>query len=155
MLKIRLARTGKKHKPTYRIVVCEHTAPIKSNFVDIVGYYLPTQKPKVFEVDKDRITHWISKGAKPSDTVHNLLVDNKILTDKRDIRYSRVKDVKQKSPKVAEGDKAPEETDAPKSTVDETPLGNDEANTQAADAPTANEEAIESSDVPATDEKAV
>jgi small subunit ribosomal protein S16 len=95
MLRIRLTRTGKKHQPTYRIVVAEHTAPIKGKFVEILGYYLPTQKPKVFEVKKERVEYWMKNGATPSDTVHNLLVDAKILTDKREIRYSRIKPVEE------------------------------------------------------------
>lgn len=91
MLRIRLTRTGKKHQPTYRIVVAEHSAPIKGKFIDILGYYLPTRTPKVLEVDGDKVKHWISVGAQATDTVHNLLVGKGILTTKRNIKYSRVK----------------------------------------------------------------
>lgn len=98
MLRIRLTRTGKRHEPTYRIVVAEHSAPVKGKFLEIVGYYLPTRKPKVFEVKADRIQYWISQGALASDTVHNLLVDKKVLTEKRNIKYSRVKEEKETAP---------------------------------------------------------
>lgn len=91
MLRIRLTRTGKKHQPTYRIVVAEHSAPIKGKFVEIVGYYLPTRKPKVLEVNADRIQYWVGHGAVASDTVHNLLVDKGVLTQKRNIKYAKVK----------------------------------------------------------------
>ncbi len=90
MLRIRLTRTGKKHQPTYRIVVAEHTRPIKGKFVEILGYYIPTQKPKVLEVNTERAKYWISQGAQASDTVHNLLADKGVLTAKRSIRYARV-----------------------------------------------------------------
>lgn len=105
MLRIRLTRTGKKHQPTYRIVVAEHSAPIKGKFIDILGYYLPTRTPKVLEVDGDKVKHWISVGAEASDTVHNLLVGKGILTTKRNIKYSRVKvkeEPKAESPKPVE-----------------------------------------------------
>ncbi len=105
MLRIRLTRTGKKHQPTYRIVVAEHSAPIKGKFIDILGYYLPTRTPKVLEVDGDKVKHWISVGAQATDTVHNLLVTKGILTTKRNIKYSRVK-VKEE-PK-ADAPKSPE-----------------------------------------------
>ncbi len=91
MLRIRLTRTGKKHQPNYRIVVAEHSRPVKGKFIEIVGHYIPTQKPKVLEIKQERIQYWISKGAVPSDTVQNLLVDKGVLTQKRDIRYARVK----------------------------------------------------------------
>ncbi len=89
MLRLRLTRTGKKHAPTYRLVVCEHTAPIKGKFIENLGYYLPVQSGKPLVIKEDRVKYWLSKGARPSDTVCNLLVDQKILTDKRNIRYAK------------------------------------------------------------------
>ena len=74
----------------------------------------------MFEVKKERVEYWISVGAQPSDTVNNLLVDAKILTDKRDIKYSRekLKDekeaVKVEVPKVDN----PEVTDSATTTED-------------------------------------
>ncbi|GEM_PF-749257 len=91
MLRIRLARTGKRHQATYRVVVSEHTRPTTGKFVEILGYYIPTQNPKVLEIKKERVEYWLSKGAQASDTVHNLLVGKGVLTQKRDIRYARVK----------------------------------------------------------------
>lgn len=91
MLRIRLARVGKKHQPIYRVVVADHEKHATKKFVEILGQYNPTQKPKVFTVKKDRIEYWIKCGAQPSDTVNNLLVDAKILSLKRDIKYSREK----------------------------------------------------------------
>lgn len=73
MLKIRLSRTGKKKQPSFRVVVAEHSAPIKGRYIELLGYYIPSSDPKKLEIKKDRIEHWISKGAKPTDTVASLL----------------------------------------------------------------------------------
>ncbi len=123
MLRIRLTRTGKKHQPTYRIVVAEHSAPIKGKFIDIVGYYLPTRTPKILEVDGEKVKHWISKGAQASDTVHNLLVTKGVLTTKRNIKYSRIKT--KEDPKAEETKLAlvtPEVEKSIDESVNETPV---------------------------------
>ncbi len=73
MLRIRLTRTGKKSQPSYRIVVAEHTAPIKSKFVEVVGHYNLSVNPRELIVDQDRVKYWISVGAKPTDRVATLL----------------------------------------------------------------------------------
>lgn len=73
MLVIRLQRTGRENLPTYRLVVAEKARPVKGKYLEIVGHYLPTQDPVVFEHKDDRIQEWIGKGAIPSDTVARLL----------------------------------------------------------------------------------
>ena len=73
MLVIRLQRTGRENVPTYRLVVAEKARPVKGKFLEILGHYLPTQDPVVFEHKDERINHWISKGAIPSDTVARML----------------------------------------------------------------------------------
>lgn len=73
MLKIRLSRTGKKSQPSFRIVVQEHTSPIKGKFIETLGHYLPSVNPKEFKADLERVKYWISVGAQPSDTVAGLL----------------------------------------------------------------------------------
>lgn len=69
MLVLRLQRTGRKNDATYRVVVTEKSAPMKSGELEIIGHYLPSRKPSVFECDQERATYWIGKGALPSDTV--------------------------------------------------------------------------------------
>jgi small subunit ribosomal protein S16 len=71
MLKIRLSRHGKKKQPIYRIVVAEHTMPIKGKFIEILGFYNP--KSKEIGLKKEKIESWMKNGAKPSDTVAMLL----------------------------------------------------------------------------------
>ena len=77
MLKIRLQRVGKKKQPAYRFVVSESSRDMYGKHLEILGHYNPFSK--VIEVNKDRILHWISVGAKTSPTVHNLLVDQNVI----------------------------------------------------------------------------
>ena len=82
MLRIRLFRIGKKHQPSYKIVVVDRKrAPKGGRFVDIIGFLNPKTKEK--KVDAEKAKYWISKGAQPSDTVHNLLVKEKIIEAKK------------------------------------------------------------------------
>jgi len=93
MLKIRLQKTGKKNAPSYRIVLCEHTSPPQGKFIEILGHYNPRLKQKGFK--KERIEHWISKGAQASPTVHNLLINEKIIQGKK-VKAWRAKKKKEK-----------------------------------------------------------
>ena len=82
MLKIRMQRTGRINMPSYRIVVTEHTAsPQAGKYVERVGSYDPKSKQRV--LSEERIKYWMSVGAKPSDTVHNMLVSAGILNAKK------------------------------------------------------------------------
>lgn len=76
MLKIRLSRTGKKRQPSFRIVVQEHSSAVKGKAIEAIGHYRPALKPKEFKVEADRVKHWLSVGAQPSDTVASLLKRN-------------------------------------------------------------------------------
>ncbi len=76
MLVLRLQRTGRKNLATYRIVAAEKARPVKGKFIEIIGHYLPAQKSKEVKVDTDRATHWIGKGAIPSNTVARILSRN-------------------------------------------------------------------------------
>ena len=73
MLRIRLRRTGQKHQPSYRLVVADQNAPRDGDFVEIVGHYNPRTKPAKVQIDRERIDHWVGKGAQLSDTVRTLL----------------------------------------------------------------------------------
>ncbi len=82
MLKIRMQRTGRINSPSYRIVVVEHArSPKAGNIVEKVGTYNPKTKEK--KLDADRIKYWISVGAQPSATIHNMLVSLGILNAKK------------------------------------------------------------------------
>ena len=73
MLSIRMTRVGSKKKPYFRLVVSEARSAIQSDVIDNVGTYNPRSKPAKVEINKERIQHWLSKGAKPSDSVRTLL----------------------------------------------------------------------------------
>ncbi len=82
MLKIRLQRVGRINVPAYRIIVVEHTeGPKTGKFTDIVGTYNPRSKER--KLDEAKIKHWMSVGAQPSPTVHNMLVSAGILNAKK------------------------------------------------------------------------
>ena len=82
MLMIRMQRFGRKNDPTYRITVSEKTAGPKSGkYVERVGFYDPIRKQK--KINKERVEYWMSKGAKVSDTLHNLLVAEGIVEGKK------------------------------------------------------------------------
>lgn len=81
MLKIRLQRIGKRNAPSYRVVLVEHTTKPQGNYIELLGFYNPKSKQKTFK--KERIDYWIAKGAQASPTVHNLLVDEKIVKGKK------------------------------------------------------------------------
>ena len=73
MLRIRLARFGAKKKPTYRLVVIDRRKPRDSDCLEVVGHYNPVADPAVVSIKRDRVEHWIGRGAQPSDTVKRLL----------------------------------------------------------------------------------
>jgi len=78
VLTIRLSRIGKKKKPYYRVVVIERTRPRDGRVKEAVGTYDPLKKPAEIKLDAERIKHWISVGAQPSDTVRSLIRQQKI-----------------------------------------------------------------------------
>lgn len=82
MLKIRLKRVGRKHDPSYRIVVTESTrGPKSANYVEMLGSYDPrNDRP---HIKSDRVKYWLGVGAQTSGTVHNLLVGQKIVVGKK------------------------------------------------------------------------
>ncbi|MAM85213.1 MAG: 30S ribosomal protein S16 [Acidobacteria bacterium] len=73
MLAIRLRRVGSKKQPLYRVVVCDSAKATDGRFVEILGYYNPRTSPETVEVDRERLAHWLSRGACPSDTVRTLI----------------------------------------------------------------------------------
>jgi small subunit ribosomal protein S16 len=72
-LKIRLSRIGATHQPHYRIVVAETRSRRDGDAVETLGTYDPRTKGQQVKIKLDRIDYWISKGAKPSDTLHSII----------------------------------------------------------------------------------
>jgi len=73
MLTIRLRRLGAKKRPFFRIVVIDSLAPRDGRSLDVLGHYNPTTQPEAFAVDRERMDHWMTRGARPSQTVRTLL----------------------------------------------------------------------------------
>lgn len=106
MLRIRFSRTGKVGQPSFRIVVAEHRAPVKGRYLEMLGHYMPACKPKTAVLRSDRITHWISKGALPTDSVAALLKKEGFQNMER---YMEPRDKKRKQ----KGEEAKEKPAAP------------------------------------------
>ena len=82
MLAIRLFRVGRKNQPSFKIVVTDRRKPPRAGrFVEEGGSWNPSTKEKAFKVE--RVKYWLSVGAKPSDTIFNLLVSEKIVEGKK------------------------------------------------------------------------
>ena len=74
---IRLRREGAKNRPYYKVVVADSRSPRDGKFIEIIGTYDPKKPDNNSTLKLDRIDHWISKGAQPSDTVRSLIKKNK------------------------------------------------------------------------------
>jgi len=79
---MRLQRVGRKNDPSYRIVVTDkRTGPKSNKHVAIIGSYNP--KMNHIQLKADEAKEWLSKGVQPSDTVHNILVGQKVIEGKK------------------------------------------------------------------------
>lgn len=97
MLAIKLQRIGKKHQASFRFVVGEKRSKLNGRQVEDLGWYNPTSKKH--EINKERVLHWMHKGAQATDTVHNLLVTAGVISEKK-------RSVHKASKKQATGGKA-------------------------------------------------
>lgn len=110
MLVIRLQRVGKKHQAAYRIVLQDRRWKPKGKVLELLGFYNPESKEKQFQ--PDRIKHWISKGAQPSSTLHNMFVDAKIIEGEK-IKMWKPKKGKDGAKKEAKTEAKTERATAP------------------------------------------
>jgi len=120
MLVIRLLRIGKKNQPAFKIVITDKRKPPKAGrFVEEVGSWNPLKKEKVLK--SERIKYWLSVGAKPSDTIYNMLVSEKIVEGKKiPLQKKSKKKEEEKAPEAPTVAKPTEEK--PKEEVKETPV---------------------------------
>lgn len=105
MIVLRLTRIGKKKQPSYRVVVQDKRKDPWGKALEIIGFYNPRSKPKTITFKEDRVKFWLARGAQPSTTVNNLLVDAKIITSSKQ--------------KATTGDKDKTKKIAPKETASE------------------------------------
>ena len=100
MITIKLKRVGKKHQPSYRVIVTDkNLGGPKGKTIEYLGWYNPLSKK--FSLKKERISYWLSQGAQSSDSIYNLLVKDGIIANKK-------KPVKIKPSKKAKDEKKTE-----------------------------------------------
>ena len=87
MVVIKLSRTGKRSKPSFRLIVLDRTKDPWGAFIENLGNYNP--RSKELNLNVDRIKYWLGKGAQPSNTVHNMFVSKGLIAEKKK-RVSRV-----------------------------------------------------------------
>jgi len=81
-LKIRLSRGGAKKRPFYRIVIADSRSPRDGRFIERVGIYNPMlgkDHPDRIKINEERVKHWMSNGATPSDRVAKFLGSAEII----------------------------------------------------------------------------
>src|SRR3989344_4005898 len=82
MLMIRFQRIGRTNDPAFRIVVLEKERAAKAgNIVELLGTYNP--RSKALTLNEERVKHWIKMGAQPTGSIHNLLVNKKVIEGKK------------------------------------------------------------------------
>ena len=72
-VRIRLRRTGKKKKPSYRVVVIDQRKATDGKYIELIGFYDPMTDPSTIKIDNEKAVMWLKKGAQPSNTVQKLL----------------------------------------------------------------------------------
>ena len=151
-LRIRLARGGAKKRPHYRIVVADSRFPRDGRFIERVGHFnplVPKDHAERLIMDEDRIKHWLSKGAQPSDRVMRFLDGAGIMTrparnnpEKAKPKAKALERIEAKRQAAEDAKAAAEEAaNAPKEIVEETPVEETAAEETVAEAAT--EEAAE------------
>ena len=83
MVSLRLARVGRKGQPSFRIIVVDKQKDPFGKSIEILGKYAPQMTPKLVDIKKERVEYWLSKGAQPTPTVHNILVAQGMISEKK------------------------------------------------------------------------
>jgi small subunit ribosomal protein S16 len=108
---IRLQRVGRTNIATFRVVLTDSKNSTKSGkLLEVLGTYNPVKNEKVLKTD--RVKYWISKGAQPSTTMHNWLIEAKVIPGKKLNALPKKKPIKKEEPKK-EGESAPAKAVAP------------------------------------------
>ena len=129
MLKIRLQRVGRKHEPSFRLVLTDSKNSTKSGrFAEMLGNYDPRKSIEALKAD--RIKHWLANGAGVTGSVNNLLVKKGLLRGKK-VHVGMDNVVKEAPAPVVESTS----TETPVETVEETPIESSEVASSDAKAP--------------------
>ena len=126
---IRLQRTGRKHEPTFRVVLTDSkNGPKSGKYLSNLGWYDTRRKNTVDQLDIEQIKGWMSKGAKLSLTLHNFLVNHKVISGKKLNALPKKKPIKKEE---AAAPAAAAQT-APAVAPTEAPAAKEEAKAEAA-----------------------
>lgn len=153
MLKIRLRRMGKRHRPFYRVVVSDSRDVPTAPAVEELGHYDPVQNPPEIRIDVDRIHHWVGQGAQMSATI------KKLVKGYTPVPAEGAEEAAAPAPKAPkkEARKAPEPAATPEETAEAGAAEGDaaaeeapkaEASAEAEEAPAATDEATEAEAAP-------
>ena len=88
-VKIRLKRMGSKKRPFYRIVVADSRSPRDGRFIETVGTYNPLTDPETVTLKEEKVMNWENNGAKPTDTVRNILSRNGVMKKFHEAKFSK------------------------------------------------------------------
>ena len=72
-VRVRLTRVGSKKNPIWRVVVSDQRSPRDGRFIETIGHYNPQTDPSTIRIDEERLQHWLSRGAQPTNTVKQLV----------------------------------------------------------------------------------
>jgi small subunit ribosomal protein S16 len=72
-VRVRLTRVGSKKNPIWRVVVADQRSPRDGRFIETIGHYNPQTEPSTIVIDRERLDHWVARGAQPSGTVKQLV----------------------------------------------------------------------------------
>ena len=72
-VRLRLTRIGGRKNPIWRVVVADQRSPRDGRIIETVGQYNAQTHPSTIKIDEDRVRHWLSQGAQPTDQVRKLL----------------------------------------------------------------------------------
>lgn len=118
-LVIRLRKLGTTGQPFFRIAVTETATARDGRFLEEIGWYDPKKARANSSIDEERARYWMSKGAKPSDTVRSLFKKHGVIGPGRTAKAAAVKPEAEPAPQTAAPEPAPE-TAAPQTAVTET-----------------------------------
>ena len=128
MVVIRYQRHGKKHQASFRIVADTKRSKLDGASIEDLGWYNPHSKE--FGLKEERIKYWLSVGAKPSNTVFNLLVSKGVIEGKKITVHK-----KSKKPQEESASETPEKAKTPTPTVETAEAVVEEAKTEEASEP--------------------
>ncbi len=127
MVKIRLRRVGAKKSPSYRLVVADVRAPRDGAFIAVIGHYNPLTDPETVVIDEEKARHWLSQGARPTDTAARLLAKAGIIEEPEARREKIKADItakpkaSKKKPKAGATEKPKTSKDEPEASITEEP----------------------------------